>query len=69
MRTVEISLVGVFLVLIACVGAATLDNVGEYQMQANWNCYHLYDEYEFMRFCRNEKDGFGSLIDIKLYNR
>ncbi len=43
--------------------AETLNHVGEYQLDAVYNCSIKYNEQEHQRWCRNELDGFGSLYD------
>ncbi len=57
------ALAGIVLTMLAAVMATTLDSVGEYQLNAVWNCGWEYTEIEHQRWCRNELDGFGSLYD------
>jgi hypothetical protein len=59
----EYALFGLIAIVFFVVGAAALDNVGEYQLNATYNCSIKYNEQEHQRWCRNELDGFGSLYD------
>jgi len=60
---------GVIAVVFAVVLATALGHVGEYQLNAMYNCKIGYTEVEHQRWCRNENDGFGNLHDGGQYPR
>ncbi len=62
-RIRELIVIAMFTIPIAWMMAETLDNVGQYQMDATWNCGWVYSEPQHQKWCRNELDGFGSLYD------
>ena len=62
-ETTNLLLIAIILIPTFWVGARALDNVGQYQMDAMWNCGWVYSEPEHQKWCRNELDGFGSLYD------
>lgn len=61
-KRTEFAIIATTLIWFFWAGAAALDHVGRYQLDAVYSCAIDFSEAEHAARCRNELDGFGSLI-------
>ena len=64
-KCIELSFFGLIAIVLFCVFASTLGNVGQYQIDAVYSCSIAFTEAEHKARCRNELDGFGHLVILR----